>query len=113
MSGIATGTWVYPQLGELTTKAALLEACHASREKIRQWWPQVTVERLTAVEKDPFFGEFPQPNLNRVWYMLENEIHHRGQMTVLMRQAGLKVPGVYGPAKEDWAAMGMPAPAVD
>ena len=35
--------------------------------------------------------------------------HHRGQMTVLMRQAGLRVPGVYGPAKEDWAAMGAPA----
>jgi uncharacterized damage-inducible protein DinB len=34
-------------------------------------------------------------------------IHHRGQLTVLMRQAGLKVPGVYGPAREEWAAMGM------
>ena len=32
----------------------------------------------------------------------------RGQMTVLMRQAGLKVPGVYGPSKEEWAAFGMP-----
>ncbi len=37
-----------------------------------------------------------------------HEIHHRGQMTVLMRQAGLKVPGVYGPAKEEWASYGMP-----
>lgn len=31
---------------------------------------------------------------------LAHEIHHRGQMTVLMRQAGLKVPDLYGPAKE-------------
>jgi hypothetical protein len=30
-------------------------------------------------------------------------------MTVLMRQAGLKVPGFYGPAQEEWSAMGMPA----
>ena len=37
--------------------------------------------------------------------------HHRGQMTVLMRQAGLPVPGVYGPSKEDWEAMGMAAHA--
>jgi uncharacterized damage-inducible protein DinB len=29
-------------------------------------------------------------------------------MTVLMRQAGLVVPGVYGPAREEWAAMNMP-----
>jgi uncharacterized damage-inducible protein DinB len=39
----------------------------------------------------------------------KHEIHHRAQMTVLMRQAGLKVPGVFGPAKEEWSAYGMPA----
>ena len=40
--------------------------------------------------------------------LVHHQIHHRGQMTVLMRQAGLVVPGVYGPAREEWAAMGMP-----
>jgi uncharacterized damage-inducible protein DinB len=40
-----------------------------------------------------------------------HQAHHRGQMTVLMRQAGLPVVGVYGPAREEWAAMGMPAQA--
>jgi uncharacterized damage-inducible protein DinB len=39
---------------------------------------------------------------------VKHEIHHRGQMTVLMRQAGLKVPGAYGPSKEEWSAYGMP-----
>jgi uncharacterized damage-inducible protein DinB len=39
--------------------------------------------------------------------LVAHEVHHRGQMTVLMRQAGLRVPGVYGPAKEEWAAYGM------
>ncbi len=33
--------------------------------------------------------------------VLRHEIHHRGQMTVLMRQAGLKVPGVYGPSADE------------
>jgi uncharacterized damage-inducible protein DinB len=42
--------------------------------------------------------------------LIRHEIHHRAQMTILMRQAGLKVPGVYGPAKEEWAALGMTAP---
>lgn len=41
--------------------------------------------------------------------LIRHEIHHRAQMTVLMRQAGLKVPGIYGPAKEEWADIGMPA----
>jgi hypothetical protein len=29
-------------------------------------------------------------------------------MTVLMRQAGLVVPGVCGPAQHEWALYGMP-----
>ena len=33
-------------------------------------------------------------------------------MTVLLRQAGLTVPGIYGPAKEGWAAYGLDAPKV-
>jgi uncharacterized damage-inducible protein DinB len=41
-----------------------------------------------------------------------HQIHHRGQLTVLMRQAGLKFPGVYGPAREEWATYGAPPPEV-
>jgi len=40
--------------------------------------------------------------------LISHQAHHRAQMTVLMRQAGLKVPGIYGPSKEEWALMGMP-----
>lgn len=39
--------------------------------------------------------------------LLAHSCHHRGQMTVLMRQAGLKVPGIYGPSKEEWANYAM------
>lgn len=41
-----------------------------------------------------------------------HQAHHRGQMTVLMRQAGLPVPEFYGPTKEGWAAFGAPVPVV-
>lgn len=44
--------------------------------------------------------------------LINHQIHHRGQMTVLMRQAGLRVPGIYGPAKEDWAQWEMQPPVV-
>lgn len=40
-------------------------------------------------------------------YSLRHEIHHRGQMTVLMRQAGLSVPDVLGPTREDWIKQGI------
>lgn len=47
-----------------------------------------------------------------LFVLVTHQSHHRGQMTVLMRQAGLKVPGVYGPSRDDWAAYGMPVPTV-
>lgn len=42
--------------------------------------------------------------------LVKHQIHHRAQMTMLMRQAGLKVPGVYGPSREEWAKLGIQAP---
>jgi uncharacterized damage-inducible protein DinB len=44
--------------------------------------------------------------------LVRHEIHHRGQMTVLMRQAGLNVPGVYGPSRDEWTTIGMQPPTV-
>ena len=41
-----------------------------------------------------------------LWVLLVHQSHHRAQMTVLMRMAGLKVPGIYGPSKEEWQAWG-------
>ncbi len=41
--------------------------------------------------------------------IIKHQIHHRGQMTVIMRLLNMKVPGVYGPSKEEWAEHGMEA----
>ncbi|MGE5480247.1 MAG: DinB family protein [Chloroflexota bacterium] len=62
-------------------------------------------ERLA--EEDDMYGEKWSKNMT-LHVLIRHEIHHRAQMTVLMRQAGLPVPGVYGPSKEEWAAYGMP-----
>lgn len=44
--------------------------------------------------------------------LIAHLIHHRGQLTVFMRLAGLKVPGIYGPSREEWAAIGMQPPVL-
>ncbi len=41
--------------------------------------------------------------------LVKHQIHHRAQLTVLMRQAGLRVPGAYGPSQEEWALFGAEA----
>jgi uncharacterized damage-inducible protein DinB len=41
--------------------------------------------------------------------LIRHQAHHRGQLTILMRQAGLRFPGIYGPTREEWAQFNMPA----
>ena len=65
----------------------------------------------TLLTTDDMYGEqWPKGETLRA--LIVHQTHHRGQLTVLMRQAGLKVPGVYGPSKEEWAAYGAPAPEI-
>jgi uncharacterized damage-inducible protein DinB len=41
--------------------------------------------------------------LDVLWFMLNDQIHHRGQFSVYLRMAGGKVPAIYGPsADEKW-----------
>jgi uncharacterized damage-inducible protein DinB len=81
----------------------------AARELAEQVKAKWTDQTLTVV--DELYGEkWPRGLTARV--LMDHQTHHRGQMTVLMRQAGLKVPGVYGPAKEEWAAYGAPPPEI-
>ncbi|MFD3450271.1 DinB family protein [Microbacteriaceae bacterium 4G12] len=76
----------------------------AFMEAVKEQW---TDESLKTI--NDFFGQ-PLPNSIFLQTLIAHQNHHRGQMTVLMRQAGLSVPGIYGPSKEEWAAAGMETP---
>jgi len=65
----------------------------------------------TLLEQHNMYGE-EWPNAITLRILIQHEVHHRGQMTVLMRQAGLRIPGIYGPTMEDWATWGTEAPVV-
>jgi uncharacterized damage-inducible protein DinB len=57
-------------------------------------------------EEINMFGE-PWTKEKVLTSLVKHQIHHRAQITVLMREAGLKVPGIYGPSYEEWKIMGM------
>ena len=73
-------------------------------EKLKASWNDETLQL-----EDDMYGEKWKRGFT-LSCLITHQIHHRGQMTVLMRQAGLLVPGVYGPSKEEWAAYGMEPP---
>jgi uncharacterized damage-inducible protein DinB len=66
-------------------------------------------EDLTVLNN--IFGQ-ELPNGVTLSILNQHQIHHRGQITVLMRQAGLMVPGIYGPAREEWAKLGLEEPEI-
>ncbi|XZF15833.1 DinB family protein [Chitinophagaceae bacterium MMS25-I14] len=93
----------FTTVAELT--AAYAKASEAMMAAVKAAWTDESLD-----ESRNMYGE-EWKNGATLFILITHQTHHRGQMTVLMRQAGLKVPGVYGPSKEEWAAYNMPAMA--
>jgi uncharacterized damage-inducible protein DinB len=99
--------------------AAAPEGVPASAREIAEGWRSVSAasaERMRDQLDDASLGRVQNafgremPTGAIVALLVKHHIHHRGQMTILMRQAGVKTPGVYGPAKEEWVHFGVTTP---
>jgi uncharacterized damage-inducible protein DinB len=75
-------------------------------EQVKRYWKDETLTQI-----DDMYGEKWQRGLT-LGILVSHEVHHRGQLTVLMRSAGLPVPGVYGPSLEEWKNYGANPPEV-
>lgn len=62
----------------------------------------------TLIVEDNMYGEMWKRGTT-LGVIISHQIHHRAQLTVVMRLNGLKVPGVFGPSKEEWTSYGMQA----
>ncbi len=65
----------------------------------------------TLLVEDEMYGERWMRGLT-LQILVLHQIHHRAQMTVVMRLLGLSIPGIYGPAKGEWASFGATPPVV-
>ena len=74
--------------------AAYEEAAGGLAREVKANWTDASLE----VKDSMYGGDWPRGFTLEI--IVLHEIHHRGQMTVLMRQAGLAVPDVYGPTKD-------------
>ena len=93
----------HPHFTTAAELASNYERCSAQLiDAIKNKWTDADLK-----VKNMMYGE-EWTNALSLQVLILHQAHHRGQMTVLMRQAGLVVPGVYGPAREEWVAMGLP-----
>ncbi|MBN2357068.1 DinB family protein [candidate division KSB1 bacterium] len=79
------------------------KAARSLLSKVKELWTDRTLTEVIELYGESWTRGFT------LYVLIKHEIRHRAQMTVLMSQAGLGVPGVYGPSKEEWAAYGAPA----
>ena len=93
----AKGSWVAP---EGTTAQSIAETYEQASKDVLEQVSQWSDADLNNVKT--FFG-MEWPLGVALTATIHHEIHHRGQLSVMMRQAGLTVPSIYGPNKEETA----------
>ena len=93
--GIVVGEWqsfeaVAKSYPAAATKEQLLVLWDRATEQINSLWPHITSERFQEVEK--FFGQWEGTVYWSILYVIDNEIHHRGQGYVYLRSLGIEPP---------------------
>jgi uncharacterized damage-inducible protein DinB len=81
--------------------AALEKAHRDFGDLIRDTPPEELSEKVQFMVGPKQVGDVTR--FDWIWFLLHDQIHHRGQFSVYLRMAGGKVPSIYGPtADEPW-----------
>jgi uncharacterized damage-inducible protein DinB len=71
-------------------------------ELVRSYSDAQMMENVKFFTAPKTIGEVSR--INFLWFLLSDQIHHRGQFSIYSRMADGKVPSIYGPsADEPWS----------
>jgi uncharacterized damage-inducible protein DinB len=91
LNGIVSGEWAFAsESGDPPTKAEILKQWDETTAEIDRLWPQIPPARFQEV--DTAFGQWKMPIHDLILYVIDNEIHHRGQGYVYLRSLGIEPP---------------------
>jgi uncharacterized damage-inducible protein DinB len=91
--GIVTEKWEESISREERPKKELLRLWDESTTKIDALWPQIPLERFQ--QTMTAFGQYPGKVHELLFYVIDNEIHHRGEGYVYLRALGIEPPPFY------------------
>jgi len=91
--GAVTGQWDSPSSRDPRPKAEILRLWDETTAALDRLWPQIPTERFQ--ETMTAFGQWPGKAHDLLLYVIDNEIHHRGQGYVYLRSLGLEPPPFY------------------
>jgi uncharacterized damage-inducible protein DinB len=88
--GIVTDEWETSWDREAMPKEELLRRWDEATEEINGYWAQIPPERFR--ETRTAFGQYEGVVHDLLLYVIDNEIHHRGQGYVYLRALGIEPP---------------------
>jgi uncharacterized damage-inducible protein DinB len=88
--GLATLEWGGYAPPKATSKAEILRLWDESTTKISEFWARIPVARFQ--ETLTSFGQYTGVGHWQILYIVDNEIHHRGQGYVYLRALGVEPP---------------------
>ena len=91
--GIATGEWAHSSDRTPRPKTEILRAWDSDTPQIEALWKTIPAERFR--ETAMAFGQYPGIVHDLILYVIDNEIHHRGQGYVYLRALGIEPPPFY------------------
>ena len=93
LNGVITKEWKSYSSPEAKTKADILRLWDEATAEINKLWPTIPAERFQEVDKA--FGQWEMSIYALLLYVVDNEIHHRGQGYVYLRSLGIEPPPFY------------------
>jgi uncharacterized damage-inducible protein DinB len=91
--GVVTGVWDQSLTRDVRPKEDILQLWDQSTVQIDHLWPQIPADRFS--EMMTAFGQYPGRVYDLLLYVIDNEIHHRGQGYVYLRALGIEPPPFY------------------
>ena len=91
--GVITDTWDSYVPGAATTKDEVLAQWDENTRQLDTIFAQIPIERFQVVMTA--FGQWTMPGYDLLLYIVDNEIHHRGQGYVYLRALGIEPPPFY------------------
>ena len=88
--GVVTGEWATSWDRDPRPKGEILRAWDESTAEIDALWPRIPGERFQ--ETMTAFGQYTAPLHELFLYVVDNEVHHRGQGYVYLRALGIEPP---------------------
>ena len=91
--GVVSGDWNTSWDREARPKEEILRQWDQATDEINTLWAQIPMEKFQ--EHIVAFGQYPGKATELLLYVIDNEIHHRGQGYVYLRSLGVEPPPFY------------------